>query len=73
MDLAILGAGVWLIVTIFAYSAYLAAGLTTRFWDGGNGFYFSENDVLHIGMILFIAHLVAVVADRLRDHAPAAA
>lgn len=69
MDLAIIGAGVWLIVTIAAYAAYLGAGLTARFWDGGDGFYLSENDVLHIGMFLFIAYLVAVVAKRLRDDA----
>jgi hypothetical protein len=73
MDLAMIGAGLWLIATIAAYSAYLAAGLTASLWDGGDGFYLSENDVLHIGMILFIAHLVAVVADRLRDNASSAA
>lgn len=73
MDLAILGAGVWLVVTILAYSAYLAAGLTARFWDRGEGFYFSENDVLHLGMMLFIAYLVAVVAERLRDSPPSSA
>jgi hypothetical protein len=33
------------------------------------GFYLSENDVLHIGMFLFIAYLVAIVAKRLRDEA----
>ena len=70
MDLAMIGAGLWLIVTIAAYSAYLAAGLTASLWDGRDGFYFSENDVLHVGMILFIAYLVAVVANRLRDNAP---
>ena len=67
MDLALIGAGVWLMITIASYSGYLAAGLTARFWNGGNGFYFSENDVLHVGMILFIAYLVAVVARKLRD------
>jgi hypothetical protein len=67
MALALIGAGVWLVITIGAYSAYLAAGLTARLWDGGDGFYFSENDVLHVGMALFIAYLVAVVAERLRD------
>lgn len=69
MDLAVIGAVVWLIVTIAAYAAYLAAGLTAKLWDGGIGFYLSENDVLHIGMILFIAYLVAVVAKLLRDEA----
>jgi hypothetical protein len=73
MDLAIIGAGVWLIITITAYSAYLAAGLTGSLWDGGDGFYLSENDVLHIGMILFIAYLVAAVGSRLRDSAASTA
>ncbi len=76
MDLAMIGAGIWLTVTVAAYSAYLAAGLTASLWNGGAGFYLSENDVLHIGMILFITYLVAVVANRLRDnvrpHAPSA-
>ena len=69
MDLAMIGAGVWLVVTIAGYSAYLAAGLTASLWDGGAGFYFSENDVLHLGMIFFIAYLVVVVAGRLCDSA----
>jgi hypothetical protein len=69
MDLALIGAGVWLIVTIAAYAAYLAAGLTASLWEGGNGFYLSENDILHIGMMFFIAYLAAVVANRLRDDA----
>jgi hypothetical protein len=51
------------------YAAYYTAGLTASFWDGGDGFYLSENDVLHIGMFLFIAYLVAIVAKRLRDEA----
>jgi len=72
MALAIIGAGVWLIITIAAYSAYLAAGLTESLWDGGDGFYLSENDVLHIGMIFFIVHIVAAVGNRLRDSAPSA-
>ncbi len=67
VDLAMVGAGLWLVVTIAAYSSYLAADLTKSLWNGGRGFYFSENDVLHVGMILFIAYLVAVVANRLRD------
>jgi hypothetical protein len=69
MDLAILGAGIWLMVTIGAYSAYLVVGLTERFWNGGAGFYFSENDVLHVGMIVFIAYLISGVGKTLRDNA----
>jgi hypothetical protein len=50
-----------------AYFAYAAAGITQRLWDGGQGFYFSENDVLHVGMIGWLAYLVAKVGPRLHD------
>lgn len=50
-----------------AYFAYAAAGLTARLWQDGRGFYFSENDVLHVGMIGWLAYLVARVGPRLRD------
>jgi hypothetical protein len=73
MDLALIGAGVWLAVTIAAYAAYLSAGTTASLWKGGDGFYFSENDVLHVGMMGFIAYLVTVVGSRLRDEAPSGA
>ena len=41
-------------------------------WDDGAGFYFSENDVLHIGMILWLWYVVAVVGRHLRDASPGA-
>ncbi len=67
MDLALLGAGVWLVVTFAAYYGYYAAGLTQTFWEGGRGFYFSENDVLHIGMVIWIIYVVIFLARRIRD------
>ena len=42
-------------------------------WDDGAGFYFSENDVLHIGMILWLWYVVAVVGRHLRDASTGAA
>ena len=65
MDLALLGAWVWLALTIAAYFLYLISGLTDRLW--AQGLWFSENDVLHIGLILWMLYLVAVVAHRLMD------
>jgi len=60
-------ASLWLVATFAAYYAYAAAGVTQALWDGGAGFYFSENDVLHVGMIAWLAYAGAVVAPRLRD------
>ncbi len=60
-------AALWLVLTFTAYYAWAAAGVTTALWGGGAGFYFSENDVLHVGMISWLVYAGAVVARRLRD------
>jgi hypothetical protein len=67
MDRSLVIAAVLLIGVQAAYFAYWAAGLTAVLWDEGQGFYFSENDVLHIGMILWLWYVVAVVGRHLRD------
>jgi hypothetical protein len=65
MDLALLGAWAWLTLTIGAYFAYYLSGLTQTLW--AQGMWFSENDVLHIGLILWMVYLALVVAPRVRD------
>ncbi len=50
-----------------AYFAYYAAGITQTLWDDGNGFYFSENDVLHVGMILWLVYVWRALGPLLRD------
>jgi len=66
----ILIAAVSLIVVNVAYFAYYAAGITETLWDGGDGFYFSANDVLHVGMIAWLIYVVVAVGPRLRDLSP---
>ncbi len=63
----ILIAAVLLILVNVAYFAYYAAGITEALWDGGDGFYFSANDVLHVGMIAWLVYVAAAVGPRLRD------
>jgi hypothetical protein len=67
MDRSLVIAAVFLVLVQIAYFAYYAAGITAVLWDDGNGFYFSENDVLHIGMVLWLWYVVAVVGRHLRD------
>ena len=67
MDRSLVIAAVFLVLVQIAYFAYYAAGITAVLWDDGAGFYFSENDVLHIGMILWLWYVVAVVGRHLRD------
>ena len=50
-----------------AYFGYYAAGITQTLWDDGNGFYFSENDVLHVGMILWLVYVWRALGPLLRD------
>ena len=72
LDLSLLIAAVLLVVVQIAYFAYYAAGVTATLWRGGEGIYFSENDVLHVGMIIWLAYVVFAVGPRLRDFTPPA-
>jgi hypothetical protein len=56
-----------LVLVHVAYFAYTSAGLTETLWDRGRGFCFSENDVLHVGMMLWLAYVVFVVGKKLCD------
>jgi hypothetical protein len=66
-NLSLLISTLLLVVVQVAYFTYDAAGLTETLWDHGRGFYFSENDVLHVGMMLWLVYVVFVVGKRLRD------
>ena len=65
MDLALLGTWLWLGVTLGAYFLYLILDVTHGLW--ARGVWFSENDVLHIGLILWMIYIALVVAKRVVD------
>ena len=65
LDLALLGAWGWLIFIIAAYFGYYLAGWTQVLWERGT--WFSENDVLHIGLILWMLYLARVVGRKVAD------
>jgi len=67
LDGALLGAWAWLVATNGAYYAYLVGGWRQSLWRDGAGFYFSENDVLHVGMIGWTLYMRFVVAPRTVD------
>ncbi|MBI9046406.1 MAG: hypothetical protein JEZ06_18090 [Anaerolineaceae bacterium] len=64
-DLSLIITWVWLGITMAAYFLYLLSGLTEKLWE--NGFWFSENDVLHIGLIIWMVYIGFFMARRLRD------
>jgi hypothetical protein len=67
MDRSLVIAAVLQVLVQVAYFAYYAAGITALLWDDGAGFHFSENDVLHVGLILWLGYVVAALGPTLRD------
>jgi hypothetical protein len=65
LDLILLGAWLWLGATIAAYFLYLISGNTASLW--AKGFWFSENDVLHIGLIIWMLYLAFALAPQVKD------
>ena len=65
---AIARAAVLLVLVQVAYFAYSMSGLTETLWDNGSGFYFSENDVLHVGMIVWLAYVTLAIGRSLTDY-----
>jgi hypothetical protein len=64
-DLAALGTWLWLILCVVAYYAYLVLGVSEALWT--RGIWFTENDVLHLGLIAWMLSVVFVLAPLLRD------
>jgi hypothetical protein len=67
IDRSLVVTAVLLVLVQVAYFAYYAAGITAVLWDDGAGFYFSENDVLHVGLALWLAYVVLALGPTLCD------
>jgi hypothetical protein len=68
MDLALVGAWVLLLLILTAYWLYDKLEMTPKLWAKGKGIWFSQNDVLHIGLILWMIYIATVVAERVQDY-----
>ncbi len=68
MDLALVGAWVLLLFILTAYWLYDKLEITPKLWAKGKGIWFSQNDVLHIGLILWMIYIATVVAERVQDY-----
>ncbi len=65
MDMTLLVTWVWLGITIGAYYLYLILDITDSLWE--RNIWFSENDVLHIGLISWMVFIAVRVANRITD------
>jgi hypothetical protein len=65
MDLALVGTWLWLGLAVGAYDLYLVLDVTQALRT--RGIWFSENDVLHVGPIVWMLFIAIVVAPRLSD------
>ena len=65
MDLALLGVWIILAMTNAIYFAYMLLGITQALW--AQGFWFSENDVLHVLMMGWVLYLGLVVSTKVED------
>ncbi len=57
----------WIILFLVmaAYYGYLLAGYTERLWK--KGIWFSANDVLHTGLVIWMVYLAGVVSGKVKD------
>lgn len=68
LDGSLLLAALLQVLVQAAYFGYYAAGITQSLYKNGQGFYFSENDVLHVGMIFWLWYIVVYVGKHLKDY-----
>lgn len=69
-DLALLVTWLWLGVIVGAYYLYFMLGITENLWE--QGIWFSENDVLHIGLIIWMLYIAFGLDKKIEDIIPPA-
>jgi len=65
LDKVLLVTWVWLGITIIAYFVYYISGNAVALW--AKGIWFTENDVLHIGLIIWMLYIAFRIAPSTKD------
>lgn len=66
IDLALIGVWLGLILIMLAYWIYDRQVITAKLW--AKRIWFSQNDVLHIGLILWMIYIAAFVTHNIKDY-----
>ncbi|MDX1957305.1 MAG: hypothetical protein SFU98_01965 [Leptospiraceae bacterium] len=65
MNLYLRNTWIILILVIFSYAIYMILGFTQTLWS--KGIWFSDNDVLHVGMIYWIYYISTKLPSEVKD------
>lgn len=68
MDLALMGSWILIYLSWWGYIKYYKSGLTAKVWNKGKGFWFSDNDVLHIVLIIWGLYMLLVMPELIQDY-----
>jgi len=68
MDAVLLGTWLFLGVVIGLYFLYYLLGITPWLWS--RGIWFSDNDILHLGLIAWMLYIARVVLSEIKDLSP---
>ncbi len=68
MDAVLVGVWIGLFLTMLAYWLYDKLNITEKLWAKGSGIWFSQNDILHIGLIFWILYIAIVVTNQIGDY-----
>lgn len=65
MDLILIGSWLLIYLSWLGYIRYMKSGLTETLWE--KGIWFSENDLLHVLLIIWGLYVLLVMPDHIRD------
>ncbi len=65
MNLHLRNTWIILIGVIFTYALYLILGITGPLWQ--KGIWFTENDILHVGMVYWVYYILVKLPDEVKD------
>lgn len=66
MDLVLLGSWALIYLSWWGYDKYYKAGITDILWKGGK--WFSENDVLHVVLVIWGFYILLLMPEYIRDY-----